>query len=129
MSNFMQVCLVACYATFLGTGEAAASMKSYQTCFQAYVNVTGYLGWAKPSGLRAERAAFEVDFERFVAMGIERYGERAVRAMVPDPEEDFIDSTIPIHAMDGVEKTTALLLDMVAPCGGPDGELRAFYPM
>lgn len=117
--------MMACCASI---GTAEASVKDYHTCMQAYVNMIGYLHFANPQGMEAERAAFEVDFNRFVTMGVERYGEEVVRTLAPDPEESFIKSILPLHSIDGPEKTTAVLLKMVAPCGGPNGELRAFYP-
>jgi hypothetical protein len=72
--------------------------------------------------------AFDVDFERFVQMGIDRYGEDRLRQMIPEPEDSFIKAMVPLHSSDGAEKTSDRLLRMVAPCGGPEGQLRAFYP-
>ena len=127
MSQILKMGLIACCSSILGTGATFASVKNYHVCLQAYVNVVGYIGFADPQGMKAERAAFEVDFTRFVTMGLERYGEKAMRNMMPDPKESFIKSMVPLHSIDGRVKTTTMLLEMVAPCGGPSGELRAFY--
>ncbi|RWR45363.1 hypothetical protein EOW65_16110 [Sinirhodobacter ferrireducens] len=83
------------------TGAASASVKDYRTCLQAYVNVTGYLQFAEPRGMQAKRVAFDVDFERFVQMGIDRYGEDRLRQMIPEPEDSFIKAMVPLHSTDG----------------------------
>lgn len=107
---------------------AFGSVKDYQVCLQAYVNVTGYLQFAQPSGMGAERTAFDIDFQSFIQMGIDRYGEARLRQMIPEPDESFIKAMVPLHSTDGAERTAARLLRMVAPCGGPAGELRSYYP-
>ena len=107
---------------------AAASVRAYETCLQAYVNVTGYLGYAQPRAMQAELIAFDADFKSFIERGITRYGEAAVRSLVPDPEDSFIETATALHLVDGAEKTALRFLQMIAPCGGPNGELRAFFP-
>ena len=130
MANpFLASVITLCAFTSLATAETTAgSVKDYLICYQAYVNVTGYLQFAELEGMKGEQVAFEVDFQRFIEMGIMQYGEKQVREMAPEPEESFIESVIPLHSVDGPTKTAGRLLQMVAPCGGPNGELQAYYP-
>lgn len=128
MSNALVVAPLLFLATVFLPAGAFGSAKDYQVCLQSYINVTGYLQFAQPSGMNAERAAFDVDFQSFIQMGIEQYGEARLRQMIPEPEESFIEAMVPLHSTDGAERTAARLLRMVAPCGGPAGELRAYYP-
>ncbi|MGL4237675.1 hypothetical protein [Tabrizicola sp.] len=128
MFKYLGVALGGGLALLCCTFAAFASVKDYQVCLQAYVNVAGYLEFAHPTTLASQRVAFDIDFEHFVQLGIEEYGEDSLRAMIPEPEESFIKSIVPLHAADGAEKTSELLFGMVAPCGGPSGELRAYYP-
>ncbi|MCT4558196.1 MAG: hypothetical protein N4A61_09070 [Pelagimonas sp.] len=108
----------------------AQSLQSYQTCLQAYVNAVSYVGWIEGKGFadkKLQRAALDQDFEAFVGMGVARYGENRVRALIPEAQTDYINAIVTLHHTDGVLPTLDTVLETVAPCGGPQGALNAIY--
>ena len=111
----------------------ASPIQAYDTCLTSLVRLTGYLGYLENQGQPLSGpavAAYHADMSQFVTMGITRFGEPAVRALIEGattPNPDWIRAAVTLYETDGAEQTFLTLARQVAPCGGPQGHLTQYF--
>jgi hypothetical protein len=117
-------------AILLPSPVFASSIDSYATCLRAFTNLISYVSFAEGDGSvlpPRSVAALDADLQAYVELGLQRFGEQAVQRLASEatePDEEYIRAALAIHRVDGPEKTFNMLAAVVAPCGGPNGQLK-----